>query len=160
MVNKKLLTLCIIHQHPRVLLGMKKRGFGKGRWNGFGGKVGIGETIEEAARREIREEAGIEMDDLEKTGIINFQFQHDSDALEVHLFRSTSFFGNPVETEEMRPQWFSVDEIPFSHMWPDDSYWFPLFLSEKKFRGNFLFQGHDVIVTYKLSEVAEIEKAP
>jgi hypothetical protein len=36
---KKILTLTIIYQHPRVLLGMKKRGFGAGRWNGFGGKV-------------------------------------------------------------------------------------------------------------------------
>ena len=36
---KKLLTLTIIYQHPKVLLGMKKRGFGAGRWNGFGGKV-------------------------------------------------------------------------------------------------------------------------
>ena len=30
MVMKKLLTLCVIHEHPRVLLGMKKRGFGVG----------------------------------------------------------------------------------------------------------------------------------
>ena len=52
----KKLTLCIIHQHPRVLLGMKKRGFGMGRWNGFGGKVEAGETIEDATRREVGEE--------------------------------------------------------------------------------------------------------
>ena len=55
---KKILTLCVIYQHPRVLLGMKKRGFGKGRWNGFGGKVKEGETIEEATKRETLEEAG------------------------------------------------------------------------------------------------------
>jgi 8-oxo-dGTP diphosphatase/2-hydroxy-dATP diphosphatase len=42
---KKLLTLCIIYQHSRILLGMKKRGFGAGRWNGFGGKVAMAETI-------------------------------------------------------------------------------------------------------------------
>jgi hypothetical protein len=39
---KKLLTLCIVHQNDKVLLGMKKRGFGMGRWNGFGGKVEAG----------------------------------------------------------------------------------------------------------------------
>mgnify|MGYP001560708223 FL=1 len=33
------MTLCIIHQHSKILLGMKKRGFGAGRWNGFGGKL-------------------------------------------------------------------------------------------------------------------------
>ncbi|CAN0505072.1 unnamed protein product, partial [Ectocarpus sp. 12 AP-2014] len=32
-----------------ILLGMKKRGFGEGKWNGFGGKVESGESVEEAA---------------------------------------------------------------------------------------------------------------
>jgi 8-oxo-dGTP diphosphatase / 2-hydroxy-dATP diphosphatase len=34
-----------------VLLGLKKKGFGKGKWNGFGGKVEKNETILEAAIR-------------------------------------------------------------------------------------------------------------
>lgn len=29
---------------------------------------------------------------------------------------------------KMRPQWFSVDEIPFDHMWIDDKHWFPFML--------------------------------
>lgn len=51
MLRSKLLTLVMVVQPGRVLLGMKKRGFGAGRWNGFGGKVQDGETIEDAARR-------------------------------------------------------------------------------------------------------------
>lgn len=39
----KLLTLCIVRKDSKVLLGMKKRGFGEGCWNGFGGKVTEGE---------------------------------------------------------------------------------------------------------------------
>lgn len=35
----KILTLLLIHQQPRILLAMKKKGFGKGKYNGFGGKV-------------------------------------------------------------------------------------------------------------------------
>lgn len=26
-------------------------------------------------------------------------------------------------SEEMKPQWFRKDEIPFDTMWPDDRYW-------------------------------------
>ena len=63
---KKILTLCFIYQHPKVLLGMKKRGFGAGRWNGFGGKVRDGETIEEATKREMKEEVGIIPGDIER----------------------------------------------------------------------------------------------
>ncbi|XP_032115703.1 7,8-dihydro-8-oxoguanine triphosphatase isoform X1 [Sapajus apella] len=47
----RLYTLVLVLQPQRVLLGMKKRGFGAGRWNGFGGKVQEGETIEEGAKR-------------------------------------------------------------------------------------------------------------
>jgi len=136
---KKLLTLCIVHQHPRILLGMKKRGFAVGRWNGFGGKVEENETIEEAARREIKEEAGIDVNDAKKIGIIEFSFQNDPKVLEVHIFKSEDFIGEPSESEEMNPKWFHVDEIPFNEMWPDDVHWMPLFLEGKKFKGKFLF---------------------
>ena len=50
-MNKKIQTLCLIYQHPKLLLGMKKRGFGAGRWNGFGGKLHENESIEEATKK-------------------------------------------------------------------------------------------------------------
>ena len=53
----KLLTLCLITKGDDVLLGMKKRGFGEGLWNGFGGKVSEGETIDAAGRRLIARDA-------------------------------------------------------------------------------------------------------
>ena len=50
---RKVLTLVLVRDVPqrRVLLGLKKRGFGAGKWNGFGGKLEPGETIEQAAKR-------------------------------------------------------------------------------------------------------------
>jgi 8-oxo-dGTP diphosphatase/2-hydroxy-dATP diphosphatase len=47
----KLLTLAFLRRSSQILLGYKKRGFGQGLWNGFGGKVQNGETIVAAARR-------------------------------------------------------------------------------------------------------------
>ena len=44
-VKKKVLTLVYIRDDENILLGLKKRGFGTGKWNGFGGKVQPGETI-------------------------------------------------------------------------------------------------------------------
>lgn len=153
---KKLLTLCIIHQHPNILLGMKKRGFGAGRWNGFGGKVSDSETIEDAAKREIQEETGIEVKNLDKVGIIDFEFKGNPEILEVHIFRTDNFIGEPKESEEMKPQWFHINEIPFKEMWPDDIYWMPLFLNGKKFKGKFLFNESDIILEQELKEVEEI----
>lgn len=67
---KKQLTLCLIHQRDKVLLGLKKRGFGAGRWNGFGGEVSVGETMDECVKREVFEGAGVEIKNPVKVGII------------------------------------------------------------------------------------------
>ena len=53
MSARKVLTLAFIRDGERLLLGMKKRGFGAGKWNGFGGKVDPGETILQGAVRYI-----------------------------------------------------------------------------------------------------------
>lgn len=51
MTKTKLYTSTFIRNDDNILLGMKKRGFGVGWWNGFGGKVHSDETIFEAAKR-------------------------------------------------------------------------------------------------------------
>lgn len=136
---KKILTLCIVCDEGRVLLGMKKRGFGVGRWNGFGGKLENGESLEEGAAREMKEEAGITPTEMSKVGILDFSFADKSGDLEVHVFKVDAFSGEPVETEEMFPEWFSYDEIPYVQMWSDDKEWLPFLLTRKLFRGRFVF---------------------
>lgn len=49
--TKKLYTLAFIRRGNQVLLGLKKRGFGEGKWNGFGGKLNPNETLADAAQR-------------------------------------------------------------------------------------------------------------
>ena len=65
-------TNVLFIKNNKVLLGYKKRGFGKRKYNGFGGKLKIGETIEMAAVREAREEAGLIMKKYYKAGEIDF----------------------------------------------------------------------------------------
>jgi 8-oxo-dGTP diphosphatase/2-hydroxy-dATP diphosphatase len=151
---RKVLTLCLAVRDDKVLLGMKKRGFGAGRWNGFGGKVETSETIEEGARREMQEECGIAIEKMEKVGIHEFEFDAKrGEILEVHVFRVDTWSGEPVETEEMRPQWFTIDTIPYDEMWPDDIHWIPVFLTGKKFRTKFLFGEGDRLLENYVEEV-------
>ena len=67
-------TLCIPINGDEILLGMKKRGFGIGKYNGFRGKVKLGETIEEATLRELQEESGLcsKVEHLKKAAEIDF----------------------------------------------------------------------------------------
>ncbi len=153
-MKRKLLTLVLAIRGTDILLGMKKRGFGAGRWNGFGGKVEADESIEAAARRETKEECGIDITRMEEVGVHEFEFEKERGTiLEVHVFRADAWHGEPVETEEMRPQWFPIDVIPYTEMWPDDRYWFPLFLAGKKFRTKFLFGDGDAVLEQDIREV-------
>lgn len=145
---KKTLTLVFFVRENEILLGYKKRGFGAGRWNGFGGKVEKGENIEEAARREAREEAGLEITALEKRAIHQFSFVGNPEILEVHTFWVSKWTGAPKETEEMRPEWFALSDIPYAKMWPDDILWLPQFLDGVYLKTSFLFGENDVVLEY------------
>ncbi|MEK9182210.1 MAG: 8-oxo-dGTP diphosphatase, partial [Patescibacteria group bacterium] len=136
---KRILTLCIIYQDRKILLGMKKRGFGVGKWNGFGGHVEEAESTEEAVKREVFEEAGLKVKSLEKMGVIIFEFQDGHQSFEVHIFRSKDFEGEITESEEMKPEWFYVDKLPLDNMWPADAHWLPIMLKGKKFEGKFIY---------------------
>lgn len=154
--NKKIMTLCFLFRGSEILLGMKKQGFGAGRWNGFGGKVNPGEKIEEATRREMFEEAGVTVGEIEKTGILEFEFVKKGEILQVHIYKTEDFAGEIKESGEMKPEWFNIERIPFDKMWPDDKYWIPLMLKEKKFLGKFDFGDNDEILNHELNIVEKI----
>lgn len=147
---KNILTLTVIIKDQQILLGLKKRGFGVGRLNGFGGKVDKEESIEEAAIREVFEETSLQLKSIEKIGLLNFSWQNKPDILEVHLFHSDNFKGEPQESEEMKPAWYSIKQIPYKKMWDDDKYWLPLFLSGQKFNAHFKFDKHDKVIDKKI----------
>lgn len=156
---KKIITnLILIYDNEKILLGMKKRGFGEGKWNGFGGKIHEGETIKEAARRELKEEAAIDLnkiDNLKERGIINFHFDGKDEIQEVHFLSVSSgdIVGKPKETEEMFSRWFNHSEIPFEKMWVDDPHWMPHLLKGKNFSGDFYFNNDGSAILKKNLEV-------
>ncbi len=114
----KQLTVLFLVKPGHVLLAMKKRGFGEGRYNGVGGKVELGETIEQAASRECEEEIGVRPINFYKTAEISFDEQHKGkrEILEVHAFICDKWQGEPIDTEEMAPQWFTLQTIPYDQM--------------------------------------------
>ncbi len=148
----KLLTLCLVSTDTHILLGMKKRGFGAGRWNGFGGKVAPGETIEEAARRELVEECGLQAEALERFGTLHFEFADNPEILEVHVFGVRRYCGQVTESDEMRPRWFAHSAIPYDEMWPDDRHWLPIFLEGRRFEGRFSFADNDTLLDFMMYE--------
>lgn len=149
-------TLCFLIRGDEVCLGMKKVRFGAGKWNGFGGKVGDieehkNETPEETIRRESVEEFSVELKNLEKVAEIVFNFPHDESwDHNVHVFICKDWTGEPQESEEMRPEWFKISEIPYNQMWNDDQYWLPLVLEGKKLNASFVFDKEGNVIDQKI----------
>ena len=149
----------LLNSKDEILLAMKKRGFGVGKWNGAGGKVEAGETVEAAACRELHEETGVEVAEsaLEKVGLLHFVFEGKPEwNQDVNVFLVRDYAGpDAVETEEMRPQWFKISEIPYDDMWSDDPYWLPRVLEGDKVEFDFTFDSDGDLAEVVEGYVAE-----
>jgi len=139
-------TLCyLIRGNPpsEILLGLKKAGFGEGKYGGLGGKIEAGETVTMAAVRELQEEAGVQVfeKDLQPMGLMTFLFPARPDWSQVvHVSLVTKWDGDPVESTEMIPAWFAIDDIPFQRMWQDVCHWLPRVLAGERVRASFTFK--------------------
>lgn len=137
-----------------VLLGRKKRGFGVGKLNGYGGKVEEGETAEEGARRELTEECGIIAVDMVRRGSLRFEMHDKLMLCEVYVV--SAWEGEVVETEEMSPRWVKegseLEALYETETWADDKFWLPTLLKgEDSFRGEFKYAEDDTtILDYKV----------
>ena len=119
---RKIFSLVLIRdfENNKILLGYKKRGFGANKWNGFGGKLDKSETILECAKRykllnyrtcyfkfssrflylrELKEESGLDANEIKKIGYLEFEFENKNEILEAHIFESNKFSGEIEETE-------------------------------------------------------------
>jgi 8-oxo-dGTP diphosphatase len=138
-------TLCLLTRGDpprRILLGLKKHGFGAGKYTGFGGKVEPGETVKQAARREMQEETGVRLtlSDLQLVARLIFVFPFQPDwSQRVHVYRALSWSGTPQESAEMRPAWFGVNTLPLACMWQDAAHWLPPLLHGQHLIARFVF---------------------
>jgi 8-oxo-dGTP diphosphatase len=115
-----------------VLLGLKKSGFGAGKWVGLGGHIEDGEKAEAAAVREVQEESGLVVpaDSVQHMASIEFRFPTrpawDQTA---EVFVTSDYQGEAEESDEVAPKWFGEHELPLAQMWDDAKYWLPLVLA-------------------------------
>lgn len=144
-------TLVYLIKENKILLAYKKTGFGKGKWNGSGGKCKFKETYLQTAIRETKEEILVTPLSLKKVAEVAFSYpQNAENSCKVFVFISKSWLGKPKETEEMKPKWFEISKIPYQKMWPDDIHWLPFILSGKKLKGKFEFDEKDSLISFNV----------
>ena len=152
-------TLLLIIKDNRILLARKKRGFGEGKINGIGGKMQPGETIDETMIRETIEEIGVVPKQYEKVGLITFDELLNGERVfnDMHIYVAGDFDGEIAESDEMCPEWYDLDKIPFDKMFDDDKLWYPLLLAGKKFKGQAVFGENYKIVSSHVEETDDLK---
>lgn len=116
-VPHKIIGVGVIWNDQQQILIDRRRqeGVMGGLWEFPGGKVEIGETIEECIKREIREELGIEIEVGMHLMTLDHLYSHLHVTLTVHHCRHLTGVPQPIECDEVR--WVTLDEI--------DSFTFP-----------------------------------
>lgn len=152
----KLCALLILRRDDEVLLAMKKRDFGKGYWNGVGGKIMPDETVEQGMVRECQEEIGVTPTSYTKVALHDFVFPDGTADMLVHAFVADQWEGEPTESEEMAPKWFDIKDIPYDQMWQDDQLWLPLVLKGNKLNCRFVFDQDNNMQAAQLTLVDDL----
>lgn len=105
-------TLVFITRGDRVLLlrGAPGKRIWANKYNGIGGHVERDEDVYAAARREVREETGLEVEDLRLAGLINIDGGQPAGIL-LFVFTATSRWGEPISSEEGSLEWIARDRL-------------------------------------------------
>lgn len=133
-------------EKQQVLLGLKKRGYGKDKWNGYGGKVNENESFEEAAIREFFEETTVQLqrNEIQKVADLTYYAETNKDGeWEIAVFTVPFQQHKIQETEEMKPGWFPLSDLPAQAMWIDQQHWLPALLTGNTLKGTFWFDAKE-----------------
>lgn len=115
---------------PEVLLGRKKFGIGVGNLVGPGGKLEAGESPRDAIVREVLEETSLTVIHPILVGELNYPFAFKPVwSQKSWIFFCTEWTGTPRESDELAPEWFPIEKVPFDQMWDDAKYWLPALLA-------------------------------
>ena len=123
----------------------KKNDYHLGKWNGLGGKFEIGESPEECAKREIKEESGLILENLNLKGFITFPLFDGNEDWYVFLFTSDKFSGNLIDSSEGNLKWISNDKLTTINLWEGDKYFIPWLFEDKFFSAKFIYKNGQYI---------------
>ena len=93
----------------RVLMCLRRKDPYKGLYNLVGGKIGPGESSPDAAYRELREETGIDRDDIDLLRLMDFVY-HQEDACRVEVWAGTLKRDIIPRGDENELKWLALDE--------------------------------------------------
>lgn len=149
----KLATLCYVQKENKTLMlyrNKKENDYHEGKWNGLGGKFELGESPEDCAIREIKEEAGLTVKNLIMKGFITFPLFDEVDDWHVFLFVIDKFEGELIDSPEGKLEWIENDKLSEINLWEGDKIFIQWLFEDKFFSAKFNYE-NGKFVDYEVS---------
>ncbi len=147
-MKPQLATLCYLIKDNKTLMiyrNKKQNDYHEGKWNGLGGKFEAGETPEECAIREVKEESGLLMKNPRMHGFITFPMFDGVKDWYVFLFTATEFDGELIDSNEGRLEWIPNEKLTELNLWEGDKIFIPWLFQEKFFSAKFNYKNKKFI---------------
>ena len=153
-------TLCYIEKDGKYLMlhrTKKKIDENKDKWIAVGGKFEYGESPEDCALREVKEETGLDINSYKYKGIVTF-VSDEWGTEYMHLFTSDQFTGEMTDCDEGELVWVPKKEIKDLKLWEGDKIFLRLLDEcEEYFSLKLVYEG-DTLVDKKLIIAGKIQK--
>ncbi len=139
----KLATLCYLRKNNQTLMlhrVKKENDMHEGKWNGLGGKLESGESPEECALREVKEESGLDIRNPQLKGVLTFPAFSKNEDWYVFLFVVTEFSGTLTDSDEGNLEWIDDDKLLDLPLWEGDSIFLKWLDKEPFFSAKFVYK--------------------
>jgi len=141
----KLATLCYVQDKTTNSTLMihrvkKKNDYHRGKWNGLGGKFESGESPEDCAVREIKEESGLNTKSIKMRGFVTFPLFDGVEDWHVFLFVIDDYDGKLIDSNEGNLEWIPNEKLTEINLWEGDKIFIPWLFGEKFFSAKFIYK--------------------
>ena len=138
-INKKSNSTLMIHRVK------KENDYHQGKWNGLGGKFEQGESPEECATREIKEESGLTVKSITMKGFITFPMFDGKEDWYVFLFVTDDFEGELIDSNEGDLAWIPNKKLTEINLWDGDKIFISWLFKDKFFSAKFNYKNGEFI---------------
>ncbi|OGZ01443.1 MAG: hypothetical protein A2946_01060 [Candidatus Liptonbacteria bacterium RIFCSPLOWO2_01_FULL_53_13] len=116
----------LINQKGELLLLLRTSPHGNGTWSPPGGHMEYGETFSDTAKRETKEESGVEVGDIEIMGVTSDVYpEEEKHYVTVHV-KALTYSGEPRIAEPNKckeMKWFNLGNLP-ENLFPANKHFF------------------------------------
>ena len=139
----KMATLCYLKREGQTLMVhriKKENDIHMGKWNGLGGKLEPGETPEECAMREIREETGLTVTNPILKGILTFPDYANNEDWYAFVYIAHEMEEELIDSPKGTLKWIDDEKLLSLNLWEGDRIFLPWLEQSKFFSGKFVYK--------------------